>query len=189
MGSLDEFFSRNETEREKSNPRRKAAGAAAVRVVFTLHRLFPPNDITRTPSVHPDFRLRVTYFANMSFDEVFVTSPWNVLSRSSVIPPSPSKLHPYCCRSEYGIASKHTAQHRAISSAQVALGITKTRVAPNHGPLLSAPFTFCCIVLCTSAVSRPRSGALVVHTPSILQYTSRILRVLLPPSVPRSMKP
>ena len=32
--------------------------------------------------------------------------------------------------------------HRAISSAQVALGIIKSLVAPSHGTLLSAPFTF-----------------------------------------------
>ena len=53
------------------------------------------------------------------------------------------KLHPYY-RSERGIASKHTAHHRAISSAQVAVSIIKSLDAPNHGPLLSAPFTFFC---------------------------------------------
>ena len=51
------------------------------------------------------------------------------------------KVHPYC-RSERDIPRKRTTQHRAISSAQVALGIIKSLVAPNHGPLLSAPFTF-----------------------------------------------
>ena len=73
------------------------------------------------------------------------------------------KLHPYC-RSERDIASKHTAQHRAISSGQVAFTFIKSFVAPNRGPLLSTPFTFCCILPCASVaavVSRPRIGALV----------------------------
>ena len=66
---------------------------------------------------------------------------------------------------ERDTASKHTTQHRAISSAQAALGIVKSLFAPNHGPLLSAPVTcFNCILPCASVagvVSRPRSGALV----------------------------
>ena len=40
-----------------------------------------------------------------------------------------------------------TAPHKAISSAQVAFGIIKPLVAPNHGPHLSASFTFCCMLL------------------------------------------
>ena len=47
------------------------------------------------------------------------------------------------CGSERDIANKHAVQHRAFSSAQVALGIIISLVAPNHGPLLSAAFTFC----------------------------------------------
>ena len=65
------------------------------------------------------------------------------------------------------IASKHISQHRAISPAQVrALGSIKSLVAPNHGPLLSAPFKFGCIFPCAGIAnggSRPRSRALVVH--------------------------
>ena len=57
-----------------------------------------------------------------------------------------SKLHPYCL-SERRIANKHNAQHRAISSAQAALGIIKSPVAPNHGPLLFAPFTVLAVFL------------------------------------------
>ena len=79
------------------------------------------------------------------------------------VPPPPRHLHPYC-QSERDIASKHTAQHRVTSSAQVALGFIKSLVAPNHGPLISASFTFCCTLPCASVaggVSRPRSGALV----------------------------
>ena len=75
----------------------------------------------------------------------------------------PRKLHPYC-RSERDTANKHTAHHRAICSLQAALGIFNSLFAPNHGPLLSAPFAyFSCILLCASvaAGSRPRSGALV----------------------------
>ena len=76
----------------------------------------------------------------------------------------PRKLHQHC-RSERDTANKHTAQHRAISSAQTALGITNSLFAPNRGPLLSAPFTcFSCIPPCASVaggVSRPRGGALV----------------------------
>ena len=74
------------------------------------------------------------------------------------------KLHTYC-RSERGIANKRTAQHRPISSAQVALGIIKSIVSRNHGPLTSAPFTVGCVIPCASVagdVSRPRSGALIL---------------------------
>ena len=75
------------------------------------------------------------------------------------------KFHPYG-RSEREIASKHTAQHRAISSAQVAPGIIQSLVAPNDGPL-SASFISCCILSRASeagGVTRPRSGALAIHT-------------------------
>ena len=75
------------------------------------------------------------------------------------------KIHPYW-RSERGVASKHTAQHRAVSSA-VSLAIIKSLVVPKHGPLLFAPFTFCCILPRASiagGVSRPRSGALAQNT-------------------------
>ena len=54
------------------------------------------------------------------------------------------KLHPYC-RLERDIAYKHTAQHRAISSAlEATLGTLKSLVAPVHRRLISAPFTFSC---------------------------------------------
>ena len=53
---------------------------------------------------------------------------------------------PYC-RSERDIANKHTAQYRAIRSAQVALGNIRSLVAPSNGPLISALFEFSCIFL------------------------------------------
>ena len=80
---------------------------------------------------------------------VFLYSSFSFLqSRLSSLGPYvffPRKLHPHC-RSECDIANKHTVQctqHRATtsSSAQAALGIINSLVAPNHGPLLSAPFT------------------------------------------------
>ena len=80
--------------------------------------------------------------------------------------PPPAKLHPYC-RSESDMASKPTAQHRAISSAQEALGIVRSLVASNYGPLLFAPVTPCCTLPCASlagGISRPRIGALVPST-------------------------
>ena len=48
----------------------------------------------------------------------------------------------HSCRSKRDIANIQHSTDRAISSAQVALGIIKSLVALNHGPLLSAPFTF-----------------------------------------------
>ena len=50
-----------------------------------------------------------------------------------------SEIAPVNCRSERDIVNKHTAQHTAVSSAQAALGSIKSLLAPNHGPLLSAP--------------------------------------------------
>ena len=48
-------------------------------------------------------------------------------------------------------------------SAHAALGIINSLFAPNHGPLLSAPFTcFSCILPCANVAggaSRPRSGS------------------------------
>ena len=61
----------------------------------------------------------------------------------------------------------HSAQHRAAinNCAQAVLGIINSLVTPNHGPLLSAPFTcFSCIFRCASeagGISRPLNGALV----------------------------
>ena len=52
------------------------------------------------------------------------------------------KLHPYC-RSERDIANKNTAQHR--QDHQLCTSSSwhyQLLVAPNRGPLLSAPFTF-----------------------------------------------
>ena len=56
--------------------------------------------------------------------------------------PPPRKYRTYC-RSERFI-NKHTAQRRAISSAQAPLGIIiNSLFAPNnHGPLLPAPFIY-----------------------------------------------
>ena len=67
----------------------------------------------------------------------FIDNPVSVLSMFVFM----RIIHPYC-RSERDIANKHTAQRRAISSAQVALGINKSLVASNHRPLLSASSTF-----------------------------------------------
>ena len=88
------------------------------------------------------------------------------LSRLPVV--SPRKLPPYC-RSERNTGNKSTQHSWAQQSNLLwaALGIIKSLFAPNHGSLLSAPFT--CFWLhsslpCASVaggVSRPRSGALV----------------------------
>ena len=58
--------------------------------------------------------------------------------------PTPRKYRTYC-RSERDI-NKHTAQRRAISSAQAPLGlIINSLFAPNiHGPLFPAPFIYMC---------------------------------------------
>ena len=62
-------------------------------------------------------------------------------------------LHPYC-RSERNIASEHTAQHRAISSAlQVVFGMIKSLVESNHGSVLSAPVTFFSCILPRASVA------------------------------------
>ena len=64
------------------------------------------------------------------------------------------------------IKHAHSTAQRAISSAQVALGLIKSLVAPNHGPLRSAPFTFTCVLPCASVaggVSCPRSRAEILY--------------------------
>ena len=88
----------------------------------------------------------------------------SVLSRSPCSPPHPRQYHTYC-RSERDI-NEHTAQRRAITSAQASLGIINSLAFArnNHGPLLPAPCTcFSCMLPCWSevgGVSSPRSGAL-----------------------------
>ena len=72
-----------------------------------------------------------------------------------------SQITPVYRRSQHGIANKHKARHRAMSSAEVALGIIKSLVAPNHGPLLSAPFPFSCMLPCVSVAERRRPCSLV----------------------------
>ena len=68
--------------------------------------------------------------------------------------PPPREYHTYC-RSERDI-NKHTAQRRAISSAQAPLGIINSLFAPhNHEPLLPTPFT--CFSWLHSSL-RERSG-------------------------------
>ena len=67
----------------------------------------------------------------------------NVLSRS-VLPLRPRKLHPYF-RSEGDIADTHTTEHSTgqsalLCSADVARGVIKSLVAPNHGPRLLLHF-------------------------------------------------
>ena len=75
----------------------------------------------------------------------------------------------YTRSADQNVISPTSTQHstgRAISSAQVALGIIKSPVAPNHGPHLSAPFIFSYILPCASVaggVSRLQSAALVVR--------------------------
>ena len=106
-----------------------------------------------------------------------------LLSLLIVLPLGPLRVffrisHPYC-RAEHDIANEHTAQHKAISSAQVALGIIKSLVAPNHGPLLAAPSALSCILPCASvagSISRPRSGALVTIQYDISLFYNNISR-------------
>ena len=67
-----------------------------------------------------------------------------VLSRFSSCAFFLRKLHPFTADQNVH-RQQVTAQHRAITSSRTALGIIKSLVAPDHGPLLCAPFTFCCI--------------------------------------------
>ena len=69
-------------------------------------------------------------------------------------------------------STRHSAQHRTTvnSSAQAALGIINSLVAPNHGPFLLAPFTcFSCILPYASGAGGvpPVDGALAVCTDTL----------------------
>ena len=110
-------------------------------------------------------RRHIITLRNIIYRYVHVNCCVRIFLLSSLIVLSPSSFFLFfrklrlCCRPELDTASKH----RAISSAQVALGIVKSLVAPNHGPLLSASFIFCSLLDCASAADgcRPRSGALL----------------------------
>ena len=85
-----------------------------------------------------------------------------VLSRSSFF-----LLENYTHTGDQNVTSPtSTMQLRAISSAyKAAPGIIKSLDAPSHGSLLSAAFTFSCILPCASVAGGvPRSGALVLFT-------------------------
>ena len=90
-----------------------------------------------------------------------------IFSRSPSMPPPPPANCPRTADQNVTspTSTQHSAHHRATSSAQAdALGIINSLVAPSHGHLLSAPFTYTClgcIILSASGVSRLQKGALV----------------------------
>ena len=100
-------------------------------VVPFAHTIVPGK--TRSTRSRYLFSIRVEVYGVFAF---FVNCPLSVLFMFFF-----RKLRPYC-RSDRDIASKHPAQHRAISSAQAALDFIKSLVAAKHGPILSASFAF-----------------------------------------------
>ena len=70
-----------------------------------------------------------------------------------------SYITPVPPRSERGIANKHIAQHRPIRPTQVAVGVINSLVAPNHGPLIAAPFPCSGILPCASVAGRRQPPA------------------------------
>ena len=112
---------------------------------------------TRVPvthSINTRLRLLPRYFLSLLFANYTHTADQNV-----TLPASTQHS-----TAQHSTAQHSTAQHKPISSAQLALGGIKLLVAPDHGPLLSAFFTFRCILPCASlagGVSRTRSGPLV----------------------------
>ena len=76
-----------------------------------------------------------------------------VLSRSLCSPP----LANYTRTADHSVTSPTSAQHKATinSSAQAALGVINSLIAPNHGPFLSPPFTYVHVLV---AFLRERSG-------------------------------
>ena len=85
----------------------------------------------------------------------------------------PRKLHP-CWRSERDIANKHT-QH---STGQLALRVKKVlalsnrQMHQNHEPLLSAAFTFSCILPC-ACVAEPSYDLQDIHDKLMRSFQSR----------------
>ena len=101
------------------------------------------------------------------FFAFFIDCPLSVLFMSP-----PRKLHPYG-RSERDITSKRTSQRGAINSALiVALGIIKSLVATNCGPLLSAPFIF---FVCLFFLARAKRAASATRGAKPLQYVLLVL--------------
>ena len=108
-----------------------------------------------------------------------------VLSRSLIPPPPANSTRTADQNVTSSISTQHSAQHRAPinSSAQATLGIINSLVAPNHGPLLSAPFTcFSCILPCASEAGGVQPPA--EPSPCNISY---LLAPSFPPSVPGSM--
>ena len=97
-----------------------------------------------------------------------------VLSRYPC-PPPPRKYRTHCC-SERDI-NKHTAQRRAISSAQAPLGIIiNSPFAPNnHGPLLAAPFIYIFQLLnrCTLPCASVAGGVISLAEPCAFFRTTQ----------------
>ena len=76
-------------------------------------------------------------------------------------------------------STQHSAQHRATiySSAQALLGIINSLVAPNHGPLLSAPVT--CLVAFFHGLAKRAASVARVAEPLYLLLTCPSLVFLL----------
>ena len=146
---------------------RRAVPCSAVRCCFVLRCAF----VRTYSSTRFDAKYQVPGAVTYEYVRVVYSSfcflKLIVISRSPC--PPPCKLHPYC-RSERDIANKHTAsaQHRATSSAQAAaLGIINKLVAPNHGPLLSVPFTY---VLVAFVLARAKLAASAADRSPFMVY-------------------
>ena len=117
-----------------------AAPCPAVRCYSVLRcALFRTCSSTRYHAMYPVTGMYVCVHSSLCFLRL------NVLSRS-VLPLRPRKLHPYF-RSEGDIANTHTTEHSTgqsalLCSADVARGVIKSLVAPNHGPLFAPLYSW-----------------------------------------------
>ena len=68
-------------------------------------------------------------------------------------------LQIYTRTADQNVTSPASTQHSTGESGQVALGIINSLGAPNHGPLLSATFTCCCLLPCARVATSAARGA------------------------------
>ena len=68
-------------------------------------------------------------------------------------------LQIYTRTTDQNVTSPASTQHSTGESGQVALGIINSLGAPNHGPLLSATFTCCCLLPCARVATSAARGA------------------------------
>ena len=139
-----------------------------------------PCGVVPCPAVRSGFMLRCAFFRTYSSTRHMMRSTRYRYVRVSLssfscfffkvdCPLSVRMPHPpptnYTRTADQNVTLPTSTQHSAhvYSSAQAALGIINSLVAPNHGPLLSVPFPYVLVAFFLARAKRAASAARIVY--------------------------